>query len=70
MANNFLDNLGILLCGSIFIMPFITIPLTWKHSNHRPIFKVLLGLLFAVILSFFLYLIGLAIILRDGLGPG
>jgi len=54
----------------MFGTPLITIPIVWKFSKQKKIVRVLVGLGIALILSFVLYYISLAIIFRDGMGPG
>lgn len=65
-----MDLLGQILWFSMFGTPFFTIPLAWRLMDTRKIFRVIVGLFIALVLSFFLYHISLAVIFRDGLGPG
>lgn len=41
-----------------------------EAHGQKKIYRIILGLLFALLLSFFLYHISLGIIFRDGMGPG
>jgi len=65
-----MDSLGQILWFSMFITPLLTIPLAWRLLPINKIYRIIAGLLFALMLSFFLYHISLAIIFRDGMGPG
>lgn len=65
-----MDLLGQILWFSMFGTPIFTIPFAWRLMETKKIFRVIVGLIFALVLSFFLYLISLAIIFRDGMGPG
>jgi hypothetical protein len=65
-----MDLLGQILWFAMFGTPVLTVPLTWHLMTTKKVYRVLVGLLLAVILSFFLYYISLAIIFRDGMGPG
>lgn len=65
-----MDLLGQLLWYAIFITPVLAIPLAWRLMDTRKIYRLLAGLFFAAVLSTFLYLISLAIIFREGMGPG
>jgi hypothetical protein len=53
----------------MFATPFFTIPLAWRLMGKKKIYRVIVELLFALLL-FFLYHTSLAIIFRDGMGPG
>lgn len=64
-----MDVLGQFLWFLMFGTPLITIPLTWKLSNQKKVVRILIGLVLALILSFLLYFISLAIIFRNGMGP-
>ena len=64
-----MDILGQILWYLIFFTPILTIPLVWKYSKRSKWYKIVKGLLFAVFLSIVLYVIAMAIALRDGLGP-
>jgi hypothetical protein len=65
-----MDLLGQILWFSMFATPIFTIPLAWRLMDTKKIYRVIVGLFFALIFSFFLYHISLAIIFRDGMGPG
>lgn len=65
-----MDLIGQILWFTMFVTPAIIIPLTWKRMKGvKKIFRVIIGLLIAVVISFVLYNISLAIIFRDGMGP-
>jgi hypothetical protein len=64
-----MDILGQVLWYLVFLTPLITIPITWQLRNIRKIYRVLLGLLIALVLSILLCYISLEIIFRDGMGP-
>jgi len=65
-----MDTRGQILWFAMFGTPILTIPLAWRLLPMRKFFRVVVGLIFALLLSFFLYHISLAIIFRDGMGPG
>jgi len=65
-----MDFLGQILWFAMFGTPILTVPLAWRLMDTKKIYRVIVGLFLALILSFFLYHISLAIILRDGMGPG
>ena len=65
-----MDLLGQIFWFAMFGTPIVTIPLAWRLMDTKKIYRIIVGLLFALILSFFLYHISLAIIFRDGMGPG
>lgn len=63
-----LDILGGILYCLVFITPLFTIPFTW-HIFENKIYNIILGLLFAGVLSALLFLFSVAIIFRNGMGP-
>jgi hypothetical protein len=65
-----LDTLALILWFLMFATPLFTIPVVWKLSNQPKVFRIVIGLLIAFVLSFILYHLSLAIIFRDGMGPG
>ena len=65
-----MDTLGQILWFAMFGTPILTIPLAWRLMETKKVIRVLVGLLFAGLLSFLLYYLSLAIIFRDGMGPG
>jgi hypothetical protein len=65
-----MDIIGQILWFAMFGTPLLTIPLTWRLLPIKKVYRVIVGLLFALVLSFLLYHISLAIIFRDGMGPG
>jgi hypothetical protein len=68
--DNFADRLGSILWFSMFLTPLVTIPLAWKYSKQKRVVRILIGLFYAFIISFLLYFISLAILFRNGMGPG
>lgn len=64
-----LDIVGQILFVLMFCTPIITIPIIWRYKYLSKTHRVLLALLFAAVLSFLCYAIGLGILMRDGLGP-
>ncbi len=62
-----MDLLGQILWITIFLIPIFTIPFNWKRMETKKIFRIIVGLIFALLLSFLLYNISLAIIFRDGM---
>jgi hypothetical protein len=65
-----MDTLGQILWFAMFGTPILTIPIAWRLMNTKKIYRVLVGFLIAVFISFLLYQISLAVIFRDGPGPG
>lgn len=65
-----MELLGQILWYAMFGTPILTIPLAWRLIDTKKVYRVIVGLIFAFILSFFLYHISLAIIFRDAMGPG
>jgi uncharacterized membrane protein YgaE (UPF0421/DUF939 family) len=63
-----MDTLGQALWFLLFVTPLITIPLVWRFSSAPKWLRVMLGLLIALLLSFLLYHLSLAILFRDGMG--
>jgi len=69
MNREITDAIGVFCWYMMFFTPIITVPLVWKYSKRRPGGKIFIGLLFAVALSFILFIVSLSILFRDGLGP-
>jgi hypothetical protein len=65
-----LDTFGQILWYSIPFTPIITIPIAWKLMKSKWYYKILVGLMFALILSAVLYGVSISICFRDGMGPG
>lgn len=63
------DTIGQILWFAMFATPLLTIPLVWKFLKVGKVYRIIIGLVLAAFLSFFLYFISLAIIFRDGMGP-
>ncbi|HPI20222.1 MAG TPA: hypothetical protein PKY56_07620 [Candidatus Kapabacteria bacterium] len=64
-----LDTFGQILWYSIPFTPIITIPIAWILIKRKWYYKILIGLIFALILSTILYVVSLSICFRDGMGP-
>ena len=64
-----MDLLGQLLWVLMFATPALTIPLVWKFSKQKKLVRLLIGIVFAGLLSGVLYLISMSIIFREGMGP-
>jgi uncharacterized protein YybS (DUF2232 family) len=64
-----LDGIALIIWVLVFLTPFITIPLFWRNTEMRKIYRILLGLSAAVLLSIVLYYICVLIVFRDGMGP-
>jgi uncharacterized membrane protein len=62
--------IGLIFWYSIPLTPFITIRAAWKYLKVKKLYRILVGILFALLLSFIFYNISLAIIFRGGMGPG
>jgi hypothetical protein len=69
MTEEFKDAIGQFLWFAMFATPLLTIPLVWKYFEIRKMHRIIIGLVLAAFLSFFLYFISLAFIFRDGMGP-
>jgi len=64
-----MDILALLLLAAMFVTPFFTIPLMWRQSaTRKKIYRVLLGLLLAAVISGVLFVVGLLILFRNGVG--
>ena len=63
-----MDVIGQILWFAMFLTPLLTIPLVWKQKKIKKIYRIMIGLLLAVLISLFLYYISLSIIFRDGMG--
>ena len=68
MSEQTTDTIGQVLWFVMFATPLITIPLVWKIFKVQKIFRVIIGLVFACFISFFLYHISLGLIFRNGFG--
>lgn len=63
-----MDIIGQILWVLMFITPLLTVPLTLKYGKQRIVWKIIVGLAAACVLSLLLYSISLAIIFRNGMG--
>jgi membrane protein DedA with SNARE-associated domain len=64
-----MDLFGQILWFAILLTPLLIIPLVWRQKKLKKIYRIIIGLLIALLISFFLYHISLSIIFRDGIGP-
>jgi hypothetical protein len=64
-----MDIIGQILWFAMFLTPVVTIPLAWKLLPFKKVYRIIIGLLISLLLSFLFYHICLAIIFRDGMGP-
>jgi len=64
-----MDFLGQVLWFAIFLTPLITIPIAWHLIKGKIIYRILLAVALTIITSFILYMLSLAILFRDGMGP-
>lgn len=63
-----MDYFSQILWFSMFVTPLLTVPLVWKYSEKNKLIRVAIGLIFAGALSYFLYLLSIMIIFRNGMG--
>jgi hypothetical protein len=68
MNDHVLYTLGQILWFAMFAMPLITVPFAWRNFSINKIFRVLIGLVFAGCISFFLYWLSLELMLPHGFG--
>jgi len=64
-----IDILGEVMMASIFIVPFIIIPIFWKYSDGSRGARIIKGLLLSAVIDILLFCMSMAICLRNGLGP-
>lgn len=64
------DIIGKVFWYGALVTPLLTVPMAWRLKGMHKGYRLLIGLLFAVLLSFVFFSIALAIVLRNGLGPG
>lgn len=69
MTEELKDTVGQVIWFAMFASPLLTVPLVWIFFKGRKVYRVIIGFVLAVFLSFFLYHISLAIIFRHGMGP-
>jgi len=65
-----IDILGMVMMASIFIVPFVIVPIFWKYSDGSKGNRIIMGLLLSAIIDLLLFCMSMAICLRNGLGPG
>lgn len=63
-----MDTLGQILWFTVFVTPFLTIPLAWRLKDISKTLRIIIGLLIAIILSSICYLTSLALIFSNGMG--
>ncbi len=68
MTEEFKDTIGQVLWFAMFATPLLTIPLVWKYFKVHKFYRIIIGIVLAIFLSFFLYFISLGIIFRNGMG--
>ncbi|MCB9187342.1 MAG: hypothetical protein H6601_11450 [Flavobacteriales bacterium] len=54
----------------MFLTPLVTVPIVWKLTDWAKWKRVIVGLLLAAVTSIILFQVSMAIIFRDGMGPG
>jgi len=59
-----------LLMALSILSPFIIIPIVWKYFDAPKWARILAGVLLSLIFSSIFYISGIAVIFRDGMGPG
>lgn len=64
-----LDTIGQIIWFGAFAAPLLSIILFWHYKQIGKVSRFFLGLLVGVIIGFLMLGIGLAIALRNGLGP-
>lgn len=65
----YLDIIGQIIWFLIPFTPAITIPIVWKLLKRKWYYKLLIGLILALILSVIFYIVSISIAFRDGMGP-
>jgi hypothetical protein len=55
MTEELTDIVGTVLWFATFVTPLVTIPLVWKTFKVRIIYRVLIGVVLALCISFFTY---------------
>lgn len=65
-----IDMLGKIIWASTFVAPLVIMPLVWKFLDKNKRTRIMTGLILSAVVSYLLFCIGLAIIFRNGMGPG
>ena len=52
-----LDKIGEVLWFAMFFMPLVTVPIVWRRSKQLKIYRVLIGLAIAFVISFVFFVI-------------
>ncbi len=68
MNDSTTNTIGLALWIAMFATPLITIPIIWNTLAINKVFRVLIGLVLAVLLSAVLYFIGLSLLMRNAFG--
>ncbi len=63
------DILGAVCWFAVFAAPLFTMWWAWRIKHLHWSIRIGIGLLIGVSLSYFLYMISLTLIFRDGMGP-
>jgi len=69
MSESIIDWIGKVFWYLIFLTPVITLPLAFRLINVDKRYKIIIGIILAFILSFLFYIISMAIIFKNGMGP-
>ena len=64
-----LDKIGEILWFAMFFTPVLTIPVVWRLSREKKIYRILLGLGLAIVISIVFFIISWTILFRNGMGP-
>jgi hypothetical protein len=70
MTEELKDTVGQVLWFAMFATPLLTVLLVWRVFKVRKFYRVIVGLILAASISFFLYQISLAKLFRNGMGSG
>jgi hypothetical protein len=65
-----LDKVGEALWFIMFFTPLFTIPMAWiRHKEIPKFYRIGLGFAMAFVISAIIFLISMALFLRNGIGP-
>jgi hypothetical protein len=70
MTEKLLDALGALFWWGIFLTPLLVFPLVWRNSTFGWPAKLFLAIGTSAVLVAFFFLISIALVFRNGMGPG
>ena len=62
-----MDLIGQILEISVFLTPILTIPLFWRLKKLKKVYRILLGLVAAGVLSILFYYLAILILFRNGI---